>query len=194
MHHSLPQETTREDMRCSFWVSGACFKRLLPYHIAKNCPTCNRVRATNINQVHVFFVNFFKIGSARTHELLIGEFNRSASHQKRKLRYFYRPHPKDGEGNVFRLSTTVGRGVPQSQVLSKVSGPRPFPGGTPVPGSFQGLWSQVLSRGIPQSQVLSKVSGPRSFLGDGYPIPSQDLGSPPLTRTGLGYSPGAGLG
>ena len=34
-------------------------------------------------------------------------------------RNFYRPHPKDGEGNVFSLSTTGGD--------------------TPVPGSFQVL-------------------------------------------------------
>ena len=37
-----------------------------------------------------------------------------------------RPHPKDGEGNIFRV-------------------------GTPVPGSFPDDWSQDLSSGVPQS-------------------------------------------
>ena len=62
------------------------------------------------------------------------------------------------------ISVCPPPGVPQSQVLSKVSGPRSFLRGYPsprffprslVPGSFQG---------VPQSQVLSKVFGPRSFL------------------------------
>ena len=49
-------------------------------------------------------------------------------------------------------------GVPQSQVLSEVTGPRFFPGGTPFPGSFSGHWSQVLSGGVGgvhQSQQFS---------------------------------------
>ena len=120
---------------------------------------------------------------------------------------------------MFLVCPPLGRGatpVPGSfqglwsQVLSRR--------GTPVPGSFQGLWSQVLCRGAPQSQVLSKVFGPRSYRGGGtqvpaggYPSPGQDrngvlpiqdrTGVPPsqdrsgvlpLARTGLGYSPGTG--
>ena len=56
-----------------------------------------------------------------------------------QVRFDYRQHPKDEEGNVFSLSTTGV--VPQSQVLSKVSGPRSFlgGGGTPVlPGGRVG--------------------------------------------------------
>ena len=85
-------------------------------------------------------------------------------------------------------------------------------GGTPVPGSFLGLWSQVFSGGYP-SPRFSKVSGPISFLGGtpvlagggvsqscpswgGTPVPGR--GTPvlareypgqgyPLARIGLGY-------
>ena len=45
----------------------------------------------------------------------------------------YCPHPKDGEGNVFTgVCPSTPGGVPQSQVLSQISGPRSFLGGTPV--------------------------------------------------------------
>ena len=63
----------------------------------------------------------------------------------------------------------------------------PGEGGTPVPGSFQGHWSQVLSRAVPQSQVLSQVTGPRSFLGGGVPQSWQGY---PLVR--MGYPPPPG--
>ena len=181
MQHSLPHETIREDMRCSFWVSGACFKRLLPYHIAKNCPTCNRVRATNINQVHVFFVNFFfklevqgpmsssLVNLTGAHPTKSENFDIFTARIRRmgKVMFSVCPPPWGGRGypslRFFPRSLVPDpfQGVPQSQILSKVSGPRSFAGG------------------IPQSQVLSEVSGPRSFLGDGYPIPSQDWGRPP---------------
>ena len=46
--------------------------------------------------------------------------------------------------------------------------------GTPVPGSFQGLWYQVLSGGLPQS-FPEDTPVP---AGGGYPSPSQD-------RTGI---------
>ena len=48
----------------------------------------------------------------------------------------YRPHPKDREGNVFSLFTNGGGGgVPQSQDLSLVSGPRSLSDrGYPSPG------------------------------------------------------------
>ena len=39
-------------------------------------------------------------------------------------------------------------------------------GGTPVPGSFQGVWSQVLSWGVPQSWP-----GRYPSAGWGYPTP-----------------------
>ena len=42
-----------------------------------------------------------------------------------------------------------GGGRLQSQIFPQISGSRSFLAGTPVPGSFQGLWSQVLFRGAP---------------------------------------------
>ena len=86
-------------------------------------------------------------------------------------------------------------GVPQSQVRF----PRSFPeGATPVPGSFPGLWSQVLSQGC--TPVLTRKGYPSPGLGvlqsqpGGYPMtglpppqpgqnwstpqPGQDWGTP----------------
>ena len=83
------------------------------------------------------------------------------------------------EGNVF---TGINLSVHKAGVL--------FPGGTPVPGSFPGLWSQVLSRGTPVpgsfpglwSQVLS-WGVPQSWPSGGTPgqgTSSQDrTGVPP---------------
>ena len=56
------------------------------------------------------------------------------------------------------LSTPPGGG--DTPVLSQVTGPMSFLGGTPVPGSFPGHWSQVLSTGVPQS-----------WLGGMYGVP-----------------------
>ena len=52
-------------------------------------------------------------------------------------------------------------------------------GGTPVPGSFQGLWSQVLSRevsGYPSAHLGGGGCSP--VLTEGYPSPSQGVPSP----------------
>ena len=78
------------------------------------------------------------------------------------------PHPKDGEGNVF-------------------TGVCPFTGGgTPVPGSFPGLWSQVLSWGMPQSWpggTPVPAGGTQDRTGV-PPQPEQDWGIPlPRDRT-----------
>ena len=78
-------------------------------------------------------------------------------------RYFITARIRRMEAYVFSLSTTWGGGVvevPQSQVLSKVSGTRSSLRGTPV-----------LARRVSQ---------------DGYPWPGQDWGIP-SARTGLGY-------
>ena len=52
--------------------------------------------------------------------------------------HFYHPLSKDGEGTVFTgvsMSTPGKRGIPKSQVLSQVTGPRYFlVGGDPSPG------------------------------------------------------------
>ena len=65
-----------------------------------------------------------------------------------QIRCNYRSHPKDGEGTVFTgvCLSTLGGGVPQSLVLSQVTGPRFFPQGYPSPG-----WGDtpVLARGYP---------------------------------------------
>ena len=111
----------------------------------------------------------------------------------------YRPHPKYGEGTVFTDMWLSTEGYPSSRFFPRSLVPGPFLGGYPVPGSFPGLWSQVLSQRVTQSQVLSQVSGPRSWLG-GTPVPvggevsqsqlgrvPQDRGTP-KARTGLRYS------
>ena len=129
---------------------------------------------------------------------------------------FYHPHPKDGEGTVFTgvcVHTWGGRGgLPQTLVLSQVTGPRSFPGGYPcprffprslVPGSFQGhqfpgpFWGYSSPRFFPGhwSQVLS---GGYPSPGQGYSSPGRGYPSPaggypvmeyPLARIGLGYPP-----
>ena len=60
--------------------------------------------------------------------------------------------------------------VPQSQVLSQVSVLRPFleGWGTPVPGSFPGLWSQVLSGGVPPGQDWGTLP-PACYAAGGMP-------------------------
>ena len=113
--------------------------------------------------------------------------------------FYYRPYPKDGEGNVFTgiclFTPRWGGGVHRSQVLFQVSGPRSF-------------------HEIPQSHGLCQISGPRSFLGRGIqtwlghtPVPGggtpvpvvgtpglrypsiEDRTGVPPARTGLGYPP-----
>ena len=90
---------------------------------------------------------------------------------------YYRPHPKDGEGDVFSLFTTRrGGGYHSPGFFSRLLVPRPFwKGGTPVPGSCPGHWSQVLS------QVLSR----------GYPSPGgQDRTGVLPSQVRMGYLPG----
>ena len=71
----------------------------------------------------------------------------------------YRLHSKDGENNVF---------FPRCLV------PGLFTGGIPVPGSFPGLWSQILSRGYPNPGLGEYPSPDRwGTLGLGYPHPVQ---------------------
>ena len=109
-----------------------------------------------------------------------------------KFVVYYRPHPKDGEGNVFSLFTTRWR----------YPSPRCFPrsflgGGTSNPGSFPGHWSQVLSwgypspgwRGVPQSWLVEGTPGqgspPLARSGWGTPWPGQDGVPPSQDRTGV---------
>ena len=66
----------------------------------------------------------------------------------------YRPHSKDGEDTVFTGVCLSTVGYPSPTFFPRSLVPGPFWGreGTPVPGSFSGLWSQVLSGGgVPQS-------------------------------------------
>ena len=136
------------------------------------------------------------------------------SHQSETLHSFiYHLHPKDGEGTVFTgvCLSTPGR-VPQSQVLSQITHLISFPGGTPVPvpGSFPGYWSQVISGGtlvpVPGSFPGPFQGVPQACHGvpqswQGYPSPvmgtlSLDGVTParsgwdtPLARIGLGVHP-----
>ena len=63
------------------------------------------------------------------------------------------PASEGWEGNVFSLSTNGerGMGVPQSHVVSKISGTRPFPGGTPV---------LLGGGGVRQSQLVGGYHSP----------------------------------
>ena len=76
-------------------------------------------------------------------------------------------------------------GVPQYQVLSQVTGPRSFPGGTPVPDYFPGHWSQVLSWGCPGQDggTLGWDTPSQVRLGD---PPGQVRLGYPLARLGCG--------
>ena len=102
------------------------------------------------------------------------------------IRFFFLPPASEGWGRYcFHRCVSVhwrrGSPVPGSfpglwsQILSA---------GTVVPGSFPGLWSQILSQGVPQFQVLSQVSGPKSFPGWGYHSPRW----PGLSRVGVPQS------
>ena len=81
------------------------------------------------------------------------------------MSYFYRPHPKDGEGTAFHRSESVHKGerVPGSLI----SGPRSFPSGgghpwclVPVPFWGRGTlsWSWLGGGGVgrvPQSGLMT---------------------------------------
>ena len=102
----------------------------------------------------------------------------------------YRPHPKDGGGNVFSLFTTGGCTRVMFPVPSPDSGPRSFPGGTLVSGpmSLPILWSQVLSRRFPSLFVLCPFWGiPQSCHR------SCQWGTPVLSQVLLGSTPGQGV-
>ena len=56
--------------------------------------------------------------------------------------------------------------------------PQSFPGGTPVPGSFPGHWSQVLSRGNPSPGWAGTPVLARDTPGLGYPPARSRWGTP----------------
>ena len=101
---------------------------------------------------------------------------------------FYRPHPKDGEGNVFSLST-LGGGVPVSHnALQHFPECHGAAGGGGVPCQVQpgGVPCQVQPGGVP-CQVQ---------LGGGYPARSSRGGTLPGPAGGVpwpgGYPAGGG--
>ena len=75
------------------------------------------------------------------------------------------------------VSVHTWGGVPQSKVLFQVTNPRSFLEGTPVPGSFSGHWSQVLSQVYPNpgQEGTPQVRWGTPWPGLRYP--------PPLDRT-----------
>ena len=83
----------------------------------------------------------------------------------------YRPHPKDGEGNVFSLFTPRGEGVPR---ITQDGG-----GSTPARLGW-GYPSLVRMGGYP-GQIRMGVPQP----GMGYPSPIQGWGAPPPSRDGV---------
>ena len=94
---------------------------------------------------------------------------------------YYHPHPKDGEGTVLTGVCLSTPGIPLSQVLSQVCGPRSFlvlaRGGHPSPG-----WGHP-----PPSQDRTDVPPPPSQDRTGvFPQPGQDWHTPP---PGWGWGP-----
>ena len=87
------------------------------------------------------------------------------SHKKFFVDKFYRPHPKDGEGNVFTSVFRSQRG-----------------GGTPSPFNNTSTGPMSFLIGTPSSSHISST-GPMSFLG-GSTVP---YGVPLLSSTGWGY-------
>ena len=86
-----------------------------------------------------------------------------------------------------------GGGYPLSQALSHVSSPRSFlGGGTSVPGSLPGLWSQVISQGyqslqwIPQDRIPpgQDRTGATPWPGLRYPPAQTEQQSEYLLRYG----------
>ena len=91
------------------------------------------------------------------------------------VKYFYLPHPKDDEGNVFTGVCLFTEQVPQSQVLSLVSGPRSFQERYPSPRFFpRSLVLGPFPEGYTSPSLFprSLVSGP--FLGGGYTSPETE--------------------
>ena len=79
----------------------------------------------------------------------------------------YRPHPKDGEGNVFSLSTPWG-GVGGTSVRSRRGVPHPGQdGGVPWPGC-----------GTPRNGVSSPSRDGVHLPEMGYPLLARDAGYP----------------
>ena len=102
----------------------------------------------------------------------------------------YRPHPKDGEGNVFSLSTT-GEGYPSPRFFDWFLVPGPFLGeGYPSPG--RGYPVPVIDEGYPSLSHGWMVPQDRgtttpgqdgvSQARPGWGTPSQDSGMSPRTE------------
>ena len=101
-----------------------------------------------------------------------------------KKKRYYRPHPKDGEGNVFSLSVSshLGRGVPTYSGLDW--------GGTYLPRSGRG------GGGVPTLRSGWEVGGgtysgldwgvPTLAGGGGYLLSGLDWGGTYLPRSGRG--------
>ena len=123
---------------------------------------------------------------------------------KSKIAYFYRPHPKDGEGTVFSLSVHTSRGgrglVPGldgGRGGARVTHPRSGLGGTlsqvliggyPIPDPGGGYPIQLiggcpipgLGRGVP---IQLMRGTPIPGLDGGTPLGKDWMGYPPLART-----------
>ena len=102
----------------------------------------------------------------------------------------YRPHPKDGEGNVFSLSTPLGGGVPIShnalQHFPECHGAAE--GGYPSRSSRGGGYPARSSQGggVPCQGVPWGVPCQGGTLAGGYPAG----GYPARGDTQVGYPPG----
>ena len=99
---------------------------------------------------------------------------------------YYRPHPKDGEGDIFSLFVSShlgrGRGVPRPGQDSGVPHPGQDGGGYPIQVRMGGYPSHVRMGGGYSSQVRIGVPQLRKGYPHtkmGYPLPGQDGGCTP---------------
>ena len=125
-------------------------------------------------------VEFFKMISSRIYHYFTKLFRNKSVRCS-----YYRPHPKDGKGNIFTLFTR--RRYPSPRFF-----PRSFLG---YPSTGGGRGSLVLDRrypgGVPPSQDLMGCPQPGQDWGTllarsgwGIPQPGQDWGTPSQVRMG----------
>ena len=121
--------------------------------------------------------------------------------EHRRCFFFYRSHPKDGEGNVFTGVLSVhtwpgGGGVTPSASHNTSTGSMSFLGFTKVTGPRSLLEvvprSQAGAGDPPPPQMQNRTWIPpwtgRDRTGSTTPWPGQNWGYYPLVRTELGYS------
>ena len=141
---------------------------------------------TGINKLNVRYVLYEHFKVHRFLDLRLD----TAKHMQQLKMHFYRPHPKDGEGNVFSLSTPGGGGgggYPYPIMLCNISqnalGQPPGGGGYPYPIMLCNISQNVMG------QPLGGVGYPARSSQGGYPGRGGTLPGP----AGGGYLVGEGV-